>query len=171
MEPTTGPMTGSYYVNPHNPPPPPKRGMSNAMILLIIFGSLGGLLVLAGIGAALGPKETPSASSGMGTPDPYKPTPNAPTAAEVPTTVPPTPAGPVSTFGEGDYNVGTDIVPGTYRTREPIGNMCYWGIYKGGTNKSDIVDNDIVTGGRPTVTLKSGQEFSSSGCGDWIKTG
>ena len=65
---------------------------------------------------------------------------------------------------EGVWMVGDDIKPGTYKLREAYtGNMCYWGISQNGR----IVDNDIVTGGRPTVTLRKGQEFKNQGCGVW----
>ena len=65
---------------------------------------------------------------------------------------------------EGVWMVGDDIKPGTYKLREAYtGDMCYWGISQNGR----IVDNDIVTGGRPTVTLRKGQEFKNQGCGVW----
>lgn len=70
---------------------------------------------------------------------------------------------------EGTWTVGVDIEPGTYRTTEPVNGDCYWGIYRSGSNKSDIVDNDIVTGGYPTVTLREGQDFQTSRCGTWNK--
>jgi hypothetical protein len=72
-------------------------------------------------------------------------------------------------MGEGSYLVGEDIAPGRYRMIEAAGGNCYWGIYRAGTNQADIIQNDIVTGGRATVTLKKGQEFDSTGCGDWAK--
>ncbi len=75
------------------------------------------------------------------------------------------PAGLPTTIDEGDWTVGVDIKPGTYRTTEPVSGDCYWGIYRAGSNQSDIIDNAIVTGGRPTVTLKKGQEFTNNGCG------
>lgn len=68
--------------------------------------------------------------------------------------------------GEGVWTVGVDIEPGTYRTVEPVSSTCYWGIYRTGSNGEDIVANDIVTGGRPTVTLSEGQDFQSD-CGTW----
>ncbi len=75
------------------------------------------------------------------------------------------PAGLATTIDEGDWTVGVDIKPGTYRTTEPVSGDCYWGIYRAGSNQSDIIDNAIVKGGRPTVTLKKGQEFKNQGCG------
>lgn len=68
----------------------------------------------------------------------------------------------------GTWTVGVDIQPGTYRTAEPVTSACYWGIYRSGTNKADIIDNDIVEGGVPTVTLSEGQDFEN-GCGVWNK--
>ena len=68
----------------------------------------------------------------------------------------------------GTWTVGVDIQPGTYRTAEPVTSTCYWGIYRSGTNKADIIDNDIVEGGHPTVALSEGQDFEN-GCGVWDK--
>ena len=65
---------------------------------------------------------------------------------------------------EGVWLVGEDIKAGTYKLREAFtGDLCYWEISKG----DRIVKNDIVTGGRPTVTLQNGQEFTTKGCGAW----
>lgn len=73
------------------------------------------------------------------------------------------------TIKEGTWTVGKDIEPGTYRTTADVTGSCYWGIYRTGSNGADIVDNDIVTGGRPSVTLSVGQDFKSSRCGSWLK--
>ena len=70
---------------------------------------------------------------------------------------------------EGIWTVGVDVDPGTYRLAEAFdGDMCYWSIEKTGSNGA-LIDNDIVTGGRPSVTLKSGQDFRTQGCGPWDK--
>jgi hypothetical protein len=74
-----------------------------------------------------------------------------------------------SMIREGTWTVGVDIEPGTYRTSADVASGCYWGIYRTGSNGSDIIDNDIVTGGRPTVTLSPGQDFKTSRCGSWSK--
>lgn len=99
--------------------------------------------------------------------------PTASPAATALTVVTPSPAAspkPVApTIEDGIWTVGDDIPAGTYKVRDALTGMCYWGIYKSGTNQSDIVDNDIVSGGKPTVTLKKGQDFKSSGCGTWVK--
>lgn len=74
-----------------------------------------------------------------------------------------------SRIDEGVWTVGTDIGAGTYRTTEPVSGDCYWAIYRSGTNQDDIVQNDIVTGGRPTVALRDGQDFETNRCGTWDK--
>ncbi|WP_155855321.1 hypothetical protein [Actinotalea ferrariae] len=68
----------------------------------------------------------------------------------------------------GTWTVGVDIQPGTYRTAEAVTSTCYWGIYRSGTNGDDIIQNDIVQGGFPTVTLQEGQDFEN-GCGVFVK--
>lgn len=73
-----------------------------------------------------------------------------------------------NTIGEGDWAVGVDVQPGTYRTTGAVSGDCYWEI-NADANGDNIVANDIVSGGRPTVTLESGQYFSSSRCGEWRK--
>lgn len=81
----------------------------------------------------------------------------------------PVPAQPVNVapvFEDGDWIVGTDFPAGKYTLiDEPT--SCYWGIYKADTNQEDIIANDNVSGGHPTVALKEGQEFSSNDCGGW----
>jgi hypothetical protein len=76
-----------------------------------------------------------------------------------------------SDITEGTWTVGVDIKPGTYRVITAVDQQCYWSITKSGTNGDDIVANDIVTGGRPTVKLKKGQDFTNTGCGDWSRVG
>lgn len=74
-----------------------------------------------------------------------------------------------NTVREGTWTVGVDIEPGTYRTTSEVLSSCYWGIYRTGSNGADIIDNDIVSGGRPSVTLSPGQDFKTSRCGTWTK--
>ena len=74
-----------------------------------------------------------------------------------------------NTINEGTWTVGVDVEPGTYRTKDPVTGSCYWAIFRSGTNKDDIVQNDIVKGGSPTVTISAGQDFETSRCGSWVK--
>ena len=74
-----------------------------------------------------------------------------------------------NTIGDGTWTVGTDIEPGAYRATADVGSSCYWGIYATGSNGSNIIDNDLPGGGRPSVALSGGQDFKSSRCGTWEK--
>ncbi|WP_409329530.1 hypothetical protein [Trujillonella humicola] len=74
-----------------------------------------------------------------------------------------------TSIGHGSWTVGRDIEPGTYRTALAVSGDCYWGIYRSGSNGDDIIENDIVVGGYPTVTLSVGQDFENNGCGTFIK--
>ncbi|WP_255769466.1 hypothetical protein [Pseudarthrobacter sulfonivorans] len=74
-----------------------------------------------------------------------------------------------NTVSDGTWTVGADIEPGTYRAAAAVGSTCYWGIYRSGSNGSDIIENDIPGGGRPVVTLSPGQDFNSTRCGKWEK--
>ena len=75
------------------------------------------------------------------------------------------------TIDDGTWTVGIDFAAGKYRTTATVGSSCYWGIYKSGTNGDEIIANDIPGGGRPTVTLKAGQDFKTQRCGTWEKIG
>lgn len=74
-----------------------------------------------------------------------------------------------NTIREGTWTVGTDVEPGTYRATSEVTGSCYWEINRSGSNGADIIDNDIVTGGRPAVSLSAGQDFTTSRCGSWLK--
>jgi hypothetical protein len=70
---------------------------------------------------------------------------------------------------QGTWTVGRDVTPGTYRTAQPVTGDCYWEITRSGTNGSDIIENDIVEGGFPTVQLSDGQDFTNNRCGTFVK--
>ena len=95
-------------------------------------------------------------------------------AAPAPTTAAPAPTkAAAATIEEGTWTVGTDIPAGTYKLESNIApdTMCYWSITKSGSNGTDIISNGIPTGGRPSVTIKAGQDFTNQGCGVFVKTG
>lgn len=83
------------------------------------------------------------------------------------------PAKPAAPTIAGDdlVHVGEDVPAGTYRAVRAAGggtDMCYWSKSRDAEG-SDILDNDLVQGGRPQVTLKKGQWFRSQGCPEWRK--
>ncbi len=90
------------------------------------------------------------------------PAPTTPTQAAPP---------PPPTVEDGTWTVGTDLPAGKYRTTANVDPSCYWAILKSGTNGDQIIANDIPGGGRPTVTLKAGEDFKTQDCGTWLKIG
>ncbi|WP_330305099.1 MULTISPECIES: hypothetical protein [unclassified Streptomyces] len=70
--------------------------------------------------------------------------------------------------GDGDFQVGTDIKPGTYRTTGNTDDMCYWERAKDASGEVDsLLANDNVSG-TSYVTIKASDKlFKSSGCKDW----
>ncbi|MGX5186570.1 hypothetical protein ACWKT5_28330 [Streptomyces avermitilis] len=82
-------------------------------------------------------------------------------------------AGPASSFsGEGEYLVGEDIKPGTYKTAGSEGGFgCYWERAKDASGEfgSIIANNNLEGPGR--VTLNSGEYFKTNRCQEWKKVG
>jgi hypothetical protein len=72
-----------------------------------------------------------------------------------------------STFGDGTYQVGADIVAGTYHTDG--GSGCYWEKSTGSEGIDGIIGNDNVTGPVTLVIEPSVKFFKSSRCGTWTK--
>ena len=77
-------------------------------------------------------------------------------------------------FGDGSYEVGKEVQPGTYETTAHlsggrVGN-CYW--ERSGKN-GRILANDYVTAARKIrVTIRrSDHFFTTRGCGNWLKVG
>lgn len=83
------------------------------------------------------------------------------------------PVAAAPTIEDGTWVVGEDVPAGTYKVNANIGadGTCYWSITKSGSNGGDIVQNDLVQGGRPKVTIKKGHDFTTRDCGTWTKVG
>ena len=69
---------------------------------------------------------------------------------------------------DGMYRVGTDIVPGTYRTAG--GNSCYWARLRS-LDTGDVIDNNISDGPQVVRILPSDAAFMTRDCGAWQKSG
>ncbi len=73
-----------------------------------------------------------------------------------------------STFGDGTWRVGTDIEPGTYRTKGSDG--CYWERIAGFSGTfGDIIANDNASGPAVVKIFPSDAGFTSKGCGTWTR--
>ncbi len=84
-----------------------------------------------------------------------------------PAPAPGPPPGPQTTFeGNGTYAVGTQIMPGTYRSAGPVeGSACYWKRVSG----EKLVDNAMSK--KPQVVkIEAGDtSFRTSDCQQWSK--
>ncbi|MFJ9374566.1 hypothetical protein [Streptomyces sp. NPDC101455] len=70
--------------------------------------------------------------------------------------------------GDGDFRVGTDIKPGTYRTSGNTDGMCYWERAKDASGDTDsLLANDNVSGASYVTVKATDKIFKSSGCKNW----
>lgn len=91
------------------------------------------------------------------------------TQTQTVTYTPPPPPGPKTTItADGTYQVGVDILPGTYRSTG--GGDCYWARLRTlATN--DIIDNDNASGPAVVAILPSDAAFLTKRCGTWQRSG
>lgn len=70
--------------------------------------------------------------------------------------------------GDGSYQVGKDIQPGTYRTTGNTDGMCYWERAKDASGEMDsLLANDNVTGTSYVTVKGTDKLFTSTDCKDW----
>ncbi|WEO96985.1 hypothetical protein A6P39_024790 [Streptomyces sp. FXJ1.172] len=70
--------------------------------------------------------------------------------------------------GDGEYQVGSDVKPGTYRTSGNTDDMCYWERAKDAKGETDsLLANDNVSGTSYVTVKATDKIFKSSGCKDW----
>ncbi|MET7732799.1 hypothetical protein ABZT02_15715 [Streptomyces sp. NPDC005402] len=70
--------------------------------------------------------------------------------------------------GDGDFQVGSDVKPGTYRTTGNSDGMCYWERAKDASGEMDsLLANDNVTGTSYVTVKATDKLFKSSDCNDW----
>jgi len=69
-------------------------------------------------------------------------------------------------FGDGEYQVGVDIAPGTWKAQNTPG--CYWSRLKGFSGEpEDVITNSNDSG---IVEIRATDKgFVSSGCGSWTR--
>ncbi|MFJ3925474.1 hypothetical protein [Streptomyces sp. NPDC090022] len=76
--------------------------------------------------------------------------------------------GKAAAKGDGTYQVGTDIKPGTYRTTGNTSLGCYWETAKDSTGEMESINaNDNVTGASYVTLTDADKVFKSTGCKDW----
>ncbi|WP_347353985.1 hypothetical protein [Intrasporangium sp.] len=146
-----------------------------------VIGYTATALVAFGIGAAGGssaPDATPTAATPAVTvtapgAQSTVPGPTVTKTVKVPgpkTTVrvgPPPPA--VAMAGDGTYQVGVDVKPGTYVSKASPSGNCYWARLSGSDGLDSIIANGN-TSGQVVVTIKKHDKFfESNGCSDWTR--
>jgi hypothetical protein len=169
------------YYNPTIPPEQPRRqrkkwSRSTKTVMVILLVVLGLLCCAGGTYLATGgdqrhaavktvpaePLKAPASVAPV-TSSSSKPTPAKTTTKAAPA--------PVTIDGDNIVHVGEDVPAGTYRTESNVGadgTMCYW-MKSTDSEGENIIDNDIPSGGRPQVTLKKGQWFTTRDCPTWVK--
>jgi hypothetical protein len=158
---------------PEEPPRAPRRWpwAVGGIVLGLLAGGVVGALAFATITVVASPPvertitvAAPPPPAETITVTVPAPPPEAPAAAA--------PAGPLSTFGDGVWEVGVDIVPGKYKTSGTDSYGCYYARLKNNDGSiSDIISNGFGQG-PVTVTIKDGDGyFETSGCIDWVRAG
>jgi hypothetical protein len=107
------------------------------------------------------------ASAGFASADPPAP---SPAPAPAPGQAPATPAGgPKTTIDhDGVFNVGADIVPGTYTSAGPVGTgVCYW--KRLGDDAKQPIDNAMSKKPQIVRIEPTDKTFKTDGCQAWQK--
>lgn len=125
---------------------------------VICFAGLVGLFVLYAIVRGPVPSEPPPLPPRVVAPIP-EPTP-PPAHESAPRSSEP------SFAGDGTFLVGTDVLPGTYRTRG--GEACYWARLSNLSGSLDaILANDTTSGPAIVQIQKTDKAFQSKRCAEW----
>lgn len=169
-------MPGPMMPPPQMPPPPPRKArvwpwvVGGIVLLLIVVSALGGK----------GTSTPPTAAAGTAVPTAARaaaPVPASTVAAPAQDYTPAAvPAGPRTSFGDGTWVVGEDIVPGTYKTpgaQHGVFEFCSVTTHSGDTTDSPIVDIAAANADEPIRIKVSGRVKSVEvhGCEDFVKVG
>ncbi|MFB7246155.1 hypothetical protein ACFCYX_27265 [Streptomyces populi] len=74
--------------------------------------------------------------------------------------------------GTGDFRVGPDVEPGTYRTTGNTTGSCHWERSKDpGRGPASLIAEGDVTGTAVVTISREDTYFRTSGCGTWKRTG
>lgn len=83
------------------------------------------------------------------------------------TAEPPAPATAIP--GDGTFEVGVDVEPGTYVSEASPGGNCYWARLSGSESFDDIIANNNSSGQSLVTIAATDRFFESSGCSDWTR--
>jgi hypothetical protein len=145
-----------------------KHKILSAILIIVAIPIVLGMYAGAFDAITGNAKPDASVSTSKTTSKPMTTTPKSTPAKTVATTSTPAPAKPkYTTFGDGTFKVGSQIQPGTYRTRTGTSG-CYYATLSGFSgNTSDILDNENTDYPAVVTILPSDAGFQSNGCGTW----
>jgi hypothetical protein len=174
-----GSQVGQTLLQPEGAPAPPsyvktnvveywtnaRNGKRNLSILAVVFVMC---MIIGSLGHGSSGASTDTGSSVAST----NQTGGHSTASAQPTNPPApthTPAPTFAHFGDGTFEVGKDIHPGTYRTRE-ASSGCYYARLKGFSGSlDDIITNDNTDAPAVVTIAASDKGFQSRDCGTWTQ--
>lgn len=134
-------------------------------IAYLLFGALG-LVMLPACSAETDAASPASAAAAAGFLPDHRPVVIQKVAPRPPELVKP----PATTFGDGKYEVGTDIAPGQYKTAgATAGQKCYWARLSNlnGTIRSALAMGYDERGPNVVVIEPMDKGFESRSCGTW----
>ncbi|HVB25786.1 MAG TPA: hypothetical protein VNG51_27865 [Ktedonobacteraceae bacterium] len=148
-------------------PPRKKLGRRTWVIVGVVV-----LIVVIIIAVNSGTKGTGNTTTANTSTQPASQSTVQQTTANAPTAVPtkaPTPKPTFASFGDGTFQVGKDIKPGTYRTR--VGSPgCYYEKLSGfGGTVGDIIANNNTDYPAIVTIAPTDKGFDSQGCGTWTE--
>jgi hypothetical protein len=183
--PPSGPLPPpGYYppMQPGGPMPPPvmpprKQGFWSRRLALPMWAALLVALVLCSVGYGVGQGAGGNSTATSGsTPVAQAPTataaPTRPQGTPTPTPTPkptPTPTPTVPHFGDGTYQVGKDIKPGTYRTRAGSSGCYYERLSGFGGSTDEIIANNLTDAPAIVTIAPTDKGFTSERCGTWTQ--
>lgn len=157
----------------YGPPPPPPR---KKRVWPWIAGGVVAMFVLAGVA---GGGDEQATQNRPGTPSGVTSDYNAQPAAPLKAADEPAPAassGPKTSFGDGTWVVGEDIVPGTYKTGGAVPGMfeyCQITTHSDPNAESSVLDWKNGNADEPIRVKLDGKVKSvkATGCEDFVKVG
>ncbi|MFP3992412.1 hypothetical protein U9R90_34085 [Streptomyces sp. E11-3] len=152
---------GQHGGGQHAQPQPPKRSWFARHKLLTGIGAVAAVIVIAT--AASGGGGDDSGDKGNQASSSENDTKNGDTKSDKKSEKKKAGLG-----GDGTYEVGSDIKPGTYRSTGNEDGLCYWERAKDSSGDMEsILANDNVTGTAYVTVKESDKIFKSTDCKSW----
>lgn len=145
------------YPQPYAPPPvqKPRKMWPWIVVTAIVF-----LFIGVGIGGS-GSRTTTTTAGATVSGAKVTAAPTAPAPAEAP-------SGPATSFGDGTWVVGEDIVPGTYKStgaRPGFIELCSVTTHAGAAGDGDVIKWETANAGEPVlINVTKAKSVKATGC-------